>query len=236
MNNKNSIERMNNKIIWKMKNKMWIFDSLVNEEANKIWKMKNKIYIFNEENLHIMFSLIALDKFELIGIQQRKAKISNFRIKGKTPILDVRHLFFNQDNIPTRKEIQMELLHIIDKSIKGLQVPKRRICMSCGEVAREKCGACEVYYYCSVNCQKNDWPSHRNICIAMQAFKLNQCFRMKCSIPMNHRNILRCGKCLSASYCSYNCRKKDKVNHQESGSCKNILTEVEIFYNKNKDR
>ena len=32
------------------------------------------------------------------------------------------------------------------------------------ERARKKCGACQKKRYCSKECQRNDWPDHKNDC------------------------------------------------------------------------
>jgi hypothetical protein len=34
----------------------------------------------------------------------------------------------------------------------------------CGAVADNKCSACPLAWYCSAQCQRNDWPAHKPIC------------------------------------------------------------------------
>lgn len=37
-------------------------------------------------------------------------------------------------------------------------------CGNCEKIATKKCGNCETVYYCSRECQVNDWPSHKMKC------------------------------------------------------------------------
>jgi hypothetical protein len=37
-------------------------------------------------------------------------------------------------------------------------------CLNAIQANRKKCSACDVVYYCSVECQKNDWANHKKIC------------------------------------------------------------------------
>ena len=40
----------------------------------------------------------------------------------------------------------------------------RRICAKCQAVCKHKCQKCEGIYYCSIECQKADWPRHKKYC------------------------------------------------------------------------
>ncbi len=41
---------------------------------------------------------------------------------------------------------------------------KMHYCDYCDEDATKKCSACKGVWYCSVNCQKEDWPDHLAWC------------------------------------------------------------------------
>lgn len=42
-------------------------------------------------------------------------------------------------------------------------------CVSCGDPATHKCGACKVATYCSEECQRSDWSTlHNRICINIE--------------------------------------------------------------------
>lgn len=46
----------------------------------------------------------------------------------------------------------------------------RFACRACGEqrCRIKKCAACEVALYCSTECQKDDWPTHKFLCIPVK--------------------------------------------------------------------
>jgi hypothetical protein len=39
-----------------------------------------------------------------------------------------------------------------------------RLCYLCNADARDKCGSCGLVYYCSRECQKKDWATHKKEC------------------------------------------------------------------------
>ncbi len=41
----------------------------------------------------------------------------------------------------------------------------KRSCEVCGKTSQiRKCGRCKIIQYCSIQCQKTDWPSHKSDC------------------------------------------------------------------------
>lgn len=40
-------------------------------------------------------------------------------------------------------------------------------CGVCGKASETKCGQCKAKYYCSLDCQKKDWSTHKRICQAI---------------------------------------------------------------------
>lgn len=38
------------------------------------------------------------------------------------------------------------------------------LCNACGKESTSKCGGCKKSFYCSADCQKNDWQKHKPIC------------------------------------------------------------------------
>lgn len=56
------------------------------------------------------------------------------------------------------------------KTAEVLSVAKREECRYCHlDQAMERCSACKVAHYCTVECQRKDWPEHKKIC------KFEQC-------------------------------------------------------------
>jgi hypothetical protein len=49
---------------------------------------------------------------------------------------------------------------------KNKKQTKKNTCMSCSVVlsSMKRCTRCEVAHYCSKNCQKNYWPTHKMVC------------------------------------------------------------------------
>jgi hypothetical protein len=51
----------------------------------------------------------------------------------------------------------------------------RRVCGACSTTPDKnkgkfnECAACQAMYYCSVECQRVDWPKHKGACKQMQA-------------------------------------------------------------------
>lgn len=46
-----------------------------------------------------------------------------------------------------------------------IEKPDETLCNLCQKPAEKKCARCQLVYYCSVDCQKQDWKSHKMGCI-----------------------------------------------------------------------
>lgn len=45
-----------------------------------------------------------------------------------------------------------------------MEESKLHYCHVCKEIAKSKCSACKVVWYCSPECQKGDWKAHKPLC------------------------------------------------------------------------
>lgn len=51
-----------------------------------------------------------------------------------------------------------------EDAINSIIAIRERECFCCGNKARHKCGVCKHARYCSLDCQKEDWPTHKIWC------------------------------------------------------------------------
>ena len=47
-----------------------------------------------------------------------------------------------------------------------------KICNSCGKKAEKRCSTCGDVFYCSVECQRSDWSTHKKVCGGGYVFKV----------------------------------------------------------------
>lgn len=99
-------------------------------------------------------------------------------------------------------------------------VSSKRICRVCEKIGTVleilQCVRCKRAYYCGVECQAKDFPSHKETCI-------RACFTCE-KIP---DDIMVCTACNDAVYCNAECQLVDWSRHKSE--CSNPETLVSVL-------
>jgi hypothetical protein len=100
-----------------------------------------------------------------------------------------------------------------------------------------KCAACQAMYYCSVECQRVDWPKHKGECEQMKATTEETATKaaaaaaakaaashtpvVPCCLACSRTSgaggaaLSKCSRCHEARYCSRACQIKDYPRHKK---------------------
>lgn len=97
--------------------------------------------------------------------------------------------------------------------------PLGRLCNNCNYTftKTKKCSGCNSARYCSTECQKIGWNTHKTICKEIE-HRLN--LGSKKEIDMCNYcgdgclNLLSCGICKQVKYCSKKCQMENWTNHK----------------------
>ena len=120
-------------------------------------------------------------------------------------------------------------IEIMDRE--GDQNSEETDCSVCHKVGKnQRCSKCQRVWYCSKECQKKDWSSHKKTCKnkelkgdgflaeskdadSTDKFKAGTMYG-NCNF-CNHRGALKsCGACKERHYCSKDCQKSDWSTHK----------------------
>lgn len=110
------------------------------------------------------------------------------------------------------------------------------LCASCGAPATKKCSACKTAHYCSSDCQKKDWPSHRSSGCTPRLHPIrlpSASLRDIVALPCYHASVRRdcdyCAKPLpqdylrsgcGRGYCARKCYTNSTVlSHENCNEC-----------------
>jgi hypothetical protein len=77
--------------------------------------------------------------------------------------------------------------------------------LNSSEDQRMCCGKCPTRIYCSSECQKADWPTHRRACKDIQC--------AGCNAALGSARFF-CGNCKEEAYCGLECQKKQWPTHK----------------------
>jgi hypothetical protein len=140
---------------------------------------------------------------------------------------------------------KMPLQHAIDKGDADAKTIRelRRVCGACSTTPDKnkgkfnKCGECQAIYYCSVECQRVDWPKHKGECMQMKATAAEAATKAAAAVAAKaaafHTPVVpcwlacsktsgeggaalsTCSRCLEARYCSRECQVKDFPRHKK---------------------
>jgi hypothetical protein len=119
----------------------------------------------------------------------------------------------------------------------------RRVCGACSTTPDKnkgkfnKCGACQAMYFCSVECQRVDWPKHKGECeqmkvaaeaatkavaaVAAKVAASHTLHVVPCCLACSKTSgdggaaLSKCSRCQEVSYCSRACQIKDFSQHKK---------------------
>lgn len=100
---------------------------------------------------------------------------------------------------------------IIEREDQRLGV-NSRICAVCKKFTKTICKQCRhtsLTYYCSKDCQKQDWPVHKKNCKEPKQHSEKPC--IQCQKNTHHK----CKGCHQAYYCSTDCQRADWPQHRD---------------------
>jgi MYND finger len=97
----------------------------------------------------------------------------NFRLTGyKEPVMISE--FYKDDSAPMKTFGKITLGTVIPSTIpiggrlssqsEQYNFKAKNVCAVCGKPAKNICSRCRTTHYCSVDCQKAQWPNHKLIC------------------------------------------------------------------------
>ncbi|RIA79565.1 hypothetical protein C1645_840398 [Glomus cerebriforme] len=112
-------------------------------------------------------------------------------------------------------------------------------CKLCQKPSTSRCAKCHQIFYCSRECQKEDWNEHKKSCGNSPVVKNNE------TIDENFRKFpimndckvcqkpstSKCAKCHQIFYCSRECQKEDWNEHKKSCGNSPVIKNNENFPN-----
>ena len=128
--------------------------------------MAERAYRWSASSLKIFLTqrhpTLNIDQHEISMLSESALinlkKCTEFRISGK-----------KSNRKGTKKSMKVQRNESEDKSMAGNKM--ERACASCGLTAKEvekeklnRCGGCQIVYFCSLECQRKMWPKHKAVC------------------------------------------------------------------------
>lgn len=115
-------------------------------------------FVYKGNTVHI-YNTISCKKITTIQANKNKT-ITESKLLGDFMMIGYKDQSSEMYNIHTKE--------IIDESFKSVKngfvyVPPG-LCNTCFQEATKKCGRCKNVYYCSRECQRKDWKSHKKNC------------------------------------------------------------------------
>ena len=145
-------------------------------------------------------------------------KSSGTTSKKAAKVTQVKPSVSNQEKVDSANNSSHKVKkHKEGPSTTGSSTEKKRGCANCGEKvsSMKQCASCGKVKYCSRECQKKHWKTHKPDCKKASAEVDSDEDQNECSFCGKKSSTLkRCGACSKASYCDAVCQKKHWKEHK----------------------
>ncbi|XP_062588473.1 uncharacterized protein LOC134250136 isoform X2 [Saccostrea cucullata] len=159
----------------------------------------------------------------------RECQVQDWNQKHKDECVKI-HVQYKEDLQEVEKEDQKDDVFSKEKSDNGHK--SLNMCTVCGKKGTMKvCQRCKIQKYCSPECQKADWQTHKSHCSQEEKStsrneKVSDVPSPICANCRSQSARLRCSGCRVVYYCSKDCQMTDWNKHKTS--CKAYKSQPKV--------
>lgn len=181
------------------------------EDFNRIFDHKRQKELFptevtSEDSAHLLRYVLRLNSTRMTPSTWQEenlplGKYSPYLATFITPLYLDNAFPENDEEVESNKQK-------IRNIRKDLGIPSSSYCAACAKSSHgqlKRCSGCKTRFYCSVECQRNDWQKHKPVC--------HPC---SCCIGCGEasKKLKYCSRCKIARYCSSKCQKDNWHQHK----------------------